>query len=201
MGSEIRARFRPAGCLSGDGPLSVGKQADRCSDRFVAACQLQGSARILVYTSYQRLEALLDSDRKHWVSVAAAIVDGDRVLAIRRRDNDKWEPPGGTLEPDETVLDGLRREVLEETGMAIGQPRLSGIYKNMTRAIVALVFRCEHDGQVPKATSEAIETAWLNAAEIRERLDPAYAYRLLDALNAEAEIAIRIHDGVDLADS
>ena len=38
-------------------------------------------------------EIVVDSDRKHWVSVAAAIFDGDRVLSIRRRDNEKWEPP------------------------------------------------------------------------------------------------------------
>ena len=131
------------------------------------------------------------------MSVAAAIIDGDRVLAIRRRDNGKWEPPGGTLEPNETVLEGLHREVLEETGVAIGAAELSGIYKNMTRSIVALVFRCKHNGQNPHLTSEAAELAWLTADEIRAQLDPAYACRLLDALTAGPP-AIRTHDGIAL---
>ena len=139
----------------------------------------------------------MDSDRKHWVSVAAAIVDGDRVLAIRRRDNDKWEPPGGTLEPDESILSGLRREVLEETGLSVDNAQLSGIYKNMRRGIVALVFRAEHGGQQPRTTPEAAEFAWLTADEIRSQLDPAYACRLLDALDVGPP-AVRSHDGENL---
>ena len=35
----------------------------------------------------------------HSVSVAAAVIDDHgRALAIRRRDNGHWEPPGGVLE-------------------------------------------------------------------------------------------------------
>lgn len=138
----------------------------------------------------------MESDRKHWVSVAAAIVDGGRVLAIRRRDNDKWEPPGGTLEADETVVAGLRREVLEETGITLGEVRLSGVYKNMDQGIVALVFRSEHDGTQPQPTAESADARWMTADEVRRLLDPAYAVRLLDAL--EEDVAVRAHDGVSV---
>ena len=82
---------------------------------------------------------------RHSVSVAAAIFDdsGEKVLLIKRRDNGNWEPPGGILELDEAIEDGLRREVLEETGAEIDVGPLTGVYKNMNRGIVALVFRCE----------------------------------------------------------
>ncbi len=57
---------------------------------------------------------------RHSVSVAAAIIDEDsRILAIRRADNGQWEPPGGVLELDETIHEGLVREVLEETGLKV----------------------------------------------------------------------------------
>ena len=73
------------------------------------------------------------------MSVAAAVVDDDgRLLAIRRRDNGHWEPPGGVLELDETIEDGLVREVHEETGLTVKPERLTGVYKNMERGIVAL---------------------------------------------------------------
>jgi len=40
---------------------------------------------------------------KHSVSVAGIVIDDqDRVLVIRRRDNNHWEPPGGVLELHET---------------------------------------------------------------------------------------------------
>src|SRR6476620_2635567 len=79
----------------------------------------------------------------HSVSVAAAIFDdsGENVLLVRRRDNGNWEPPGGVLELNETIEDGLRREVREETGAEIEVEQLTGVYKNMRRGIVAMVFR------------------------------------------------------------
>ncbi len=80
---------------------------------------------------------------RHSVSVAAAIFDdsGEKVLLIKRRDNGNWEPPGGVLELDETIEDGLRREVREETGAEIEVGPLTGVYKNMTGGIVALRLR------------------------------------------------------------
>ena len=54
----------------------------------------------------------------HSVSVAAAVIDdAGRVLVIQRRDNGRWEAPGGVLEMDESIPEGVAREVLEETGL------------------------------------------------------------------------------------
>jgi ADP-ribose pyrophosphatase YjhB (NUDIX family) len=36
----------------------------------------------------------------------------------------------------------VRREVAEETGVDVEVGRLTGVYKNLERGIVALVFRC-----------------------------------------------------------
>src|SRR5919106_4723427 len=79
---------------------------------------------------------------KHWVSVAGVIIEDGSALIIRRRDNSRWEPPGGVLENGESIEDGLVREVFEETGIRVEPVALTGVYKNMRRDIVALVFRC-----------------------------------------------------------
>ena len=132
---------------------------------------------------------------KHSVSVAAAIVDdAGRVLATRRRDNGRWEPPGGVLELDEAIEDGLVREVLEETGLLIRPVQLSGVYKNMVRGIVALVFRCEVVEQEATVSDEVDEVRWLGPAEISERMEEAYAVRMLDALD-DGRPSVRAHDG------
>jgi hypothetical protein len=78
------------------------------------------------------------SSAQHSVSVAGVIVDEqNRALLIRRRDNLHWEPPGGVLEVDEPIHDGLRREVHEETGLVVEPIRLTGVYK--TWAVASLL--------------------------------------------------------------
>ena len=53
--------------------------------------------------------------------VAALLVDRGRILACRRRpDQDhagQWEFPGGKVEPGESEVDALRRELREELGI------------------------------------------------------------------------------------
>ena len=128
--------------------------------------------------------------------MAAAIINDDgRVLAIRRRDNSHWEPPGGILDPAETIPEGLAREVMEETGVTVEIEALTGVYKNMSRGIVALVFRCRPLDQPLTSTPEADQIRWLGIDEISTHMDEAYAIRILDALEPGA-VQIRAHDGV-----
>ncbi|WP_413812974.1 NUDIX hydrolase [Streptomyces sp. OE57] len=134
------------------------------------------------------------------MSVAGVIVDdAGRALLIKRRDNGKWEPPGGVLEREETIPDALQREVLEETGIKIAHPAtLTGIYKNMTGLIVSMVFRCEAIDGTPTTGAETRALLWATRDEITELADEAYAIRVLDALDNTSPPAVRAHDGVRL---
>ncbi|MEU9188970.1 NUDIX hydrolase [Streptomyces sp. NPDC048484] len=51
-----------------------------------------------------------------------------RVLLLTRADTGGWGLPGGIMEPGESFEETGRREVLEETGLAVGQLELLGIY-------------------------------------------------------------------------
>jgi 8-oxo-dGTP diphosphatase len=57
------------------------------------------------------------------VGVGAVVVDGQgRVLLVKRGNEPRkghWSIPGGLLEIGESMVDGTRREVLEETGLAV----------------------------------------------------------------------------------
>jgi 8-oxo-dGTP diphosphatase len=136
----------------------------------------------------------------HAVAVAGVVVDDDgRVLVIKRRDNGRWEAPGGVLELDETFEVGVRREVAEETGVDVAVEHLTGVYKNVVRKVVVLVFRCRPLSGQPHETDEAAAARWIDPAEIESLVLPAYAVRITDALHGGAA-ASRAHDGVRLID-
>ena len=98
------------------------------------------------------------------------IVFDDRgyVLLVRR----KYEPfkgsyalPGGFVEVGETVEDGCRRELKEETGLEVGALRLVGVYSDPKRdprghtcsiAYLARIGRAE-----PQAGDDAAAAAWV----------------------------------------
>jgi 8-oxo-dGTP diphosphatase len=135
---------------------------------------------------------------KHSVSVVAAVVnDAGEVLAIRRADNGNWAPPGGVLELEETILEGLVREVLEETGVTTAPVRLTGAYKNMARKVIELVFYCRVVDGSPRPTQEAVEVRWLRPDEILQWMNEALGTRVLDALT-DGPPVIRVHDGTVL---
>jgi ADP-ribose pyrophosphatase YjhB (NUDIX family) len=138
-------------------------------------------------------------DTRHSVSVAGVIIDDTgRALLIQRRDNAHWEPPGGILERGETITDGVRREVREETGLTVEPVALTGVYKNMSRGIVALVFRCRAvDGNLIE-NSEVMGFRWVKRCDIPAIMPEAFAVRVLDAYDSGSIPAIREHDGVSL---
>jgi 8-oxo-dGTP diphosphatase len=140
----------------------------------------------------------VSSDQRHSVSVAAVIVDSQgRALLIQRRDNARWEPPGGVLELGETITAGLRREVREETGLEVEPERLTGVYKNMRLGVVTLVFLCHPVGGAITETDEAAGCRWAAADEVRRLAREAQAMRVIDGLAAAGgpPPAVREHDG------
>ncbi|MFH1179504.1 MAG: 8-oxo-dGTP diphosphatase [Candidatus Bathyarchaeota archaeon] len=59
------------------------------------------------------------------------IIKDDKLLlqhkAAGKFGEGKWNGPGGKLKPDETPEEGVIREVREETGLTVLDPRLNGL--------------------------------------------------------------------------
>ena len=84
----------------------------------------------------------------------------------------------------------------EETGIEVHVDRLSGVYKNMMRGIVALVFRCHLVGGESTPTDESSAVRWMSLEEATRLMEPAYLVRLADAF--DSEVSVRVHDGVEV---
>jgi ADP-ribose pyrophosphatase YjhB (NUDIX family) len=91
----------------------------------------------------------------------------------------------------------VARVVWEETGIRVEVGELTGVYKNTTRGIVALVFRCKPSGGEERTSTESTAVEWLTPDEISDRMTEVYAIRLLDALD-DAGPHVRSHDGRQL---
>lgn len=136
----------------------------------------------------------------HSVAVIAVITDDlNRVLLTRRQDNGNWEPPGGGLERDEDLLDGLRREAREETGLDIAPLALTGVYKNTGQAGIVLIFRCKPAGGQLTLNEEVTAFRWITAGEAAEWTSKRFAAVIADALADLPRTAIvRRRDGARL---
>jgi 8-oxo-dGTP diphosphatase len=80
------------------------------------------------------------------------------------------------------------------TGVTVEPGRLTGVYKNMRRGVVSLVFRCRPLSGAAHPTTEATEVDWLDTLQITGRMAEAFAIRLTHALETDGP-RIRIHDG------
>ena len=96
--------------------------------------------------------------------------DGDRVL-VQRRNDPGWPGvvfPGGHVEPGESFTEAVIREVYEETGITIEQPRLCGLKQFWNREgvrYVVFLYRTEtFSGEV--RSSEEGDALWMTMEEL-----------------------------------
>ena len=118
------------------------------------------------------------------VGVRGAVFDADgRVLLVRHGYVEGWHLPGGGVEPGETLIDALSRELLEEGNVRVaGAPVLHGVYFNdaaTRRDHVALfvVREFEYGGPLP-ASFEIQEAAFFPADRLPEGTTAATRRRL-----------------------
>jgi 8-oxo-dGTP diphosphatase len=151
-------------------------------------------AQFRQYLRFDRIVHVKPETPLHSVSVAGVVIDDEsRILVVKRQDNGAWQIPGGILERAETLEHGVRREVREETGIDIEVQQLSGVYKNLTLSVVALVYRCAPIGGTLTTSDESAEVAWWSIEQVRANFAPVFVIRVFDALAGRA--FSRNHDG------
>jgi 8-oxo-dGTP diphosphatase len=114
------------------------------------------------------------------VGVGAVVVDGGRVLLVKRGHpplKGEWSLPGGTVELGETLEAALAREVLEETGLEVSVGPLVEVFDRVDRApdgriqyhFVVADYACSVRGGFIARGSDAEDARWVPIREL-----PAY---------------------------
>lgn len=98
-----------------------------------------------------------------------------RFLYLLRNDskNNCWALPGGKLEYNETLLDGLKRECIEEINFWIDDLKLVPIQKFVNNDFTYNTFFCEiSDEFIPKLNDEHLGYAWVTLENYPKPLHP-----------------------------
>lgn len=114
---------------------------------------------------------------------------GEILLMHRTRGVYKqlWGLIAGKVEWGEEIEDALKREVMEEICVEIGNIRFTGRYydkigRHPTKTMICLPHFCDIISGTPSAVSECDEVKWFKPEEIRE-MDLAYDHKqMLDDL-------------------
>ena len=113
----------------------------------------------------------------------------DRPLKIYRN---HWDLPGGRIEPGETIVEALRREFLEETGLTIVKAHLMGAYHNSdpdegAPGLCLLYYVEEAEGEM-QASSDLQAIEYVEKSRIRRlQLPPWSKYFLREYLQGDVD--------------
>ena len=114
-----------------------------------------------------------------FVGVGAVIVDGARVVLIRRRFEPlagEWSLPGGVVAAGETLEMCVRREMEEETGLLVTVGPVIEVFDRITRDedgrvqyhYVLVDYLCWRSGGVLRAGSDVDAAVWVDASDLSQ---------------------------------
>ena len=107
------------------------------------------------------------------------VIAGGRTLLIRRGSaplQGQWSIPGGMLELSESIAEGVRRELAEETGLDVRVGDLIEVFERIVPGedgrtryhFVILDYLCEMVSGVAHAGSDVTDVAWAREDELEK---------------------------------
>ncbi len=111
------------------------------------------------------------------VGVGGVVIADGRALLIRRGGpplQGEWSIPGGLLDLGETLLQGVRRELAEETGLEVRVLDLIEVFERVfpddhgrtKYHFVILDYLCEAVSGEARAASDVTDVAWAQEGEL-----------------------------------
>src|SRR5208282_362576 len=124
------------------------------------------------------------------VGVGGVVIQDGRALLIRRGGpplQGEWSIPGGTLELGESIADGIRRELLEETGVEVRVGELIEVFDRIFPDVsgriqyhfVIVDYLCEVVRGEARAGSDVTDIAWAREEELPRYSLSAAANRVI----------------------
>ena len=137
----------------------------------------------------------------HFVAASGFVVRENQFLLIRspRRG---WEFPGGLVEQGESLIEGLKREVYEESGILCEPEQMVGVYQLLSSRpgygklegmtlppVLTVSFLCRYTGGTETTSEESLEVGWFDRDEVAKMITkPIFRRRMEDVLNFDGRL-------------
>ena len=115
------------------------------------------------------------------VSVKAKIKQNGKILLVKE-DGKKWDLPGGGIEHNESIIEALKRELLEEIGLGdfvvdSGPKIFKMLDRSANRPLIFIVFEFKVDDNVKLNPSSNVEVGLFETNDIKDEVgySPEYS--------------------------
>ena len=129
-----------------------------------------------------------------YVGCDGIVIEGGRVLLQQREDFRTWGVPGGGLEPGEYLLEGVQREVREETGLEVEARELLAVHRRrwIGRDILVFSFRCRPVAGELRTSTETVDVRYFPTGALPEPMLAFQRERLLQVLEGDGRCAYHV---------
>ena len=115
----------------------------------------------------------------HIIAAAGVVLNENGEILLVKTPRHGWVFPGGIVEVGENLIDGVKREVLEETGVEIEVGELFCVSSNTGKypgyhgvkevpTKLMLDFICRAKGGTPRPSEENTESAWFSPERVMD---------------------------------